>query len=250
MKIHSKFYDYYDKMKCHTFCGEDMAFVRKTEEIEVELEKFREFRHYRDYDVVRNEEIEHFLIGFCGHYYLCLVKSNDDKGVRKPNYHYNMDEILDIKYVKESVARQKWFGFGVNYHNKTSEQILEIANKKFVEKEQTCNDELKIYDLFKKHNTPILIIKPHPDDRNKYIVIKNPNLMEIQFSKIKDGFQTYQEIDMYLGNELCPRDDPDQITDSDVLAKSHGFNEWSFRKTPGENTKARKQKKRRGQKND
>ena len=154
MQIYSRFYDYYDKMKCHTFCGEDMIFVRKKEEIEVVLEKFKEFRYFRDYIVVPNDDIDHFVIGFCGHYYLCIIKLNDEKGFPNPTFHYKLDDLVDMKYIKESIARNKWLGVGINFRDKSREEITKIANKKFTEKAKKINEQLGQYDLFKEHNTP------------------------------------------------------------------------------------------------
>ncbi len=98
-------------------------------------------------------------------------------------------------------------------------------------------------NLFEKYNTPVLEVQfDTTNTNNKIKVILNPNLKKLSFYKLIEGNIAYQELEMFLGNELLPKDDAAQITDSLVLAGNHGFNKASFRKAP---SKAEKRNKRR-----
>ena len=61
-------------------------------------------------------------------------------------------------------------------------------------------------------------------------IITNPNLKEVNFQKVKDAYQCYQEIEQYLNGVLgnIERDD-DNRTDIEKV-RSHGFDDkYGFR---------------------
>jgi len=94
-------------------------------------------------------------------------------------------------------------------------------------------------DYFSSSNIPVDVFRQykaayfHVDYRNGLTLY--PILRKYQFYKVFSAPSAYQEIEMYLGNVLHPRDNPHIDPVPDVIkAESHGFDKWSFRKMPGD----------------
>jgi len=68
----------------------------------------------------------------------------------------------------------------------------------------------------------------------------NPYLRPDAFQKIKSPAQAFQELSMYLGNQLARQLDPTQIVPDDVLRDEKGFDQWSFRRHREDGKKYRK----------
>lgn len=65
-----------------------------------------------------------------------------------------------------------------------------------------------------------------------YRIQRNPSLKELGFYQVKQPFEAFQELSMFLGGVMGTGDRPMvQLTDKEVHAK-HGFDKWSFRKLP------------------
>jgi hypothetical protein len=63
--------------------------------------------------------------------------------------------------------------------------------------------------------------------------VDGDDLKDMEFYRVLDPFQAYQEIAQWVGGVLPGRGAPIvEITDSGVLAAKHGFDRWSFRKPP------------------
>ena len=76
---------------------------------------------------------------------------------------------------------------------------------------------------------------------NEYVI--NPCLKELGFQKIVDPYTAFQEIDMYLGNNMADQFDPTLGRTDNEIRDSHGMDKWSFR-NPAPGRKKRKQKKK------
>lgn len=59
----------------------------------------------------------------------------------------------------------------------------------------------------------------------------NPRLADLEFFKVKDPWQAYQELSMFHGNVAAPDRTPVNVSDKDRIVQ-HGFDKWSFRKRP------------------
>jgi hypothetical protein len=65
-----------------------------------------------------------------------------------------------------------------------------------------------------------------------YRIEKNPCLKELGFYQVKDPYEAYQELAMFLGGVMGTDARPMvQLSDQEVHQK-HGFDKWSFRKMP------------------
>lgn len=63
-------------------------------------------------------------------------------------------------------------------------------------------------------------------------VLVNPPLKTFEFFRVFDAWQTYQELDMYIGALAAPDTKPPvQVADIDRI-RQHGFDRQSFRKRP------------------
>ena len=86
-------------------------------------------------------------------------------------------------------------------------------------------------------------------DRRSARVVTNPRLATLGFNKKMDAFTAFQEIAMFLGSTLASEPiAPSTVGDDELIAKSKGFDEQSFRTAaPGQkklNRKLNKQAKR------
>lgn len=69
--------------------------------------------------------------------------------------------------------------------------------------------------------------------QSSQILYINPILKEYVFYVIRDGYQTYQEIDMFLGNELAEDKTPaPETTEEKFRMKSRFGGKYSFRRMP------------------
>lgn len=74
----------------------------------------------------------------------------------------------------------------------------------------------------------------------EWVWVQDKPLRSIEFYKAVNAFEAYQEIDMYLSGVLGQANkDTVNISDKDRVAQ-HGYDEWSFRKMPGEKKKRSK----------
>ncbi len=59
----------------------------------------------------------------------------------------------------------------------------------------------------------------------------NPSLAQLQFFRVFDAWQAFQELSMFMGNLANPDNNQVVIADKHRIAQ-HGFDEYSFRKLP------------------
>ena len=75
-----------------------------------------------------------------------------------------------------------------------------------------------------KYKSPIVLIK------NDELIV-NPCLKEYKFFKYMDAYTIYQELEMFVGNDLVRDTKVEVPVGSDkVLAASKGYDKYSFRK--------------------
>ena len=85
--------------------------------------------------------------------------------------------------------------------------------------------------IFAYQYVDIKDISNHKKGRYLY---KDPILKNCGFQSIVDPFTAYQEIDMFLGNDLAGQHDPIMPVGGDLIVRdSKGFDEWSFKTVPG-----------------
>lgn len=63
----------------------------------------------------------------------------------------------------------------------------------------------------------------------RYRITVNQCLKSDGFQRIKTPVECFQEISMYIGNQLVHQKDPSTLIPNDVLRDEKGFDKWSFR---------------------
>lgn len=84
-------------------------------------------------------------------------------------------------------------------------------------------------ETFIKNGAPIILAQK--TGRGGQLVLKtNPRLLDYEFIKVFDPIAAFQEISMYLGNNMAKQVDPSENFSDDMKRDAAGFDKWSFRK--------------------
>lgn len=257
MKISSNFHDYYDALRSSDLDDEPL-YVRLTKNINLaeNPERFQPYRIGRREDPATVEDrrqsyeirgrvvhfrvaipwIESRAIGFCGRVYP-FVTVGYGKNVkhaftperaRKLVQDFKMvaqnpDEVIDHKTIRDQknsllnvMSGGHAGGLWMNHnHFNFNDWAPWLANN-------------TIGDLpFRHFKAPILMFEfqgPEP-----YLVV-NPILRQYDFVQVMTPHQAYQELSMYVGNNLAnlDRKEPRPITDK-LKSETKGFDKWSFK---------------------
>ena len=260
MKIISKLKDYYDSTQKY---GHDSTFCYKREEINkyddfiTKVAKQRKVR-WSMYDQIpdvlqihntiidySNVSLKSFQIGFCGKVYNGLRVS-----YKNPNYFsgytsednieyfesfcYNTDDILHFiqKYTIPK-KEKKEYKLDPDYKLRS---ISGLAN-------YFDNKQEKLLPMFSIYNAPIFVYDTCVFGVNKKpLFLVNTNLNKYQFYKVKDPYQAFQDIEMYISGVLGINAPYMTTIGNDSQIVKSGFDiKTSFRKTV--DTRKRKQRK-------
>lgn len=227
MRIISKVKDYYDGVQ-QMGIDKSITYVRDTKEIINPEIKF----NMPVVNIKENNRYSHVyysIIGVCGKLYPFVKylynEYPSDRG--KESIFYNKD-FWNYKYY-----RKDWYRFD----KKTDEELYN---------EMINNLELK--SIFVKYKVPVFlleykygeveIVKNH---RNRLVLTLNPILKDFYFQTNLDSFSIFQEIQMFLSNQLV-----DTISlkvpvgNDEVIGNSKGFDRYSFRNTNENSNKPKK----------
>lgn len=264
MKLISKFHDYYD---CIQKMGYDdyPMFLRHQKEIEYVHPKDHSTENSYEQSLIeklvniqqgmpremRNLSASRHVLVFCGRAYPCyefqgnfyydldtLIKGIEnhilDNDYRNPNLYVSSAEYHDwekalAKLKSEKPPKKK------RHHFNWTKALNKYSWEKFINAFKP-DIPIEIHQHFK---TPILALSPYVFKAGLQLIV-NPCLKEFDFQKIKDPYTVWQEISMYLGNELVSQMDPNPPISDKVRAESKGFDDWSFRRHSDEGRKAKK----------
>ena len=189
-----------------------------------------------DFDLKSHTNYSPFFIWFCGqlflgykitNYKLCRYPSGVEYLSEKKNYVYGED-LIDKIFILE---RKK------HGENKT-EFALKVRE---IEKNIKINNA---FDISKDYNTPYFYTSI-PDYYNEGHIKETPNLTELEFFKVKNVVQAFQEIESFIPSL---KEEPISIMTDKQKIDSHGMDKTSFRcQAPGnkkENRVRNKLKKR------
>ena len=90
-------------------------------------------------------------------------------------------------------------------------------------------------EVFIHYRSPILAI-----ERDTLRV--NPNLKSFGFHSVMDPYTAYQELSMFMDNNMAQQLDPIPKMTDELKVHAHGFNQWSFRTHKEDSPKARKKR--------
>ena len=88
--------------------------------------------------------------------------------------------------------------------------------------------------------SPIILINLFEGNRDVLQLTQNPNLGNCGFASILDPASAYQELDMFLGNNLARQPDPIPARTDELIRDAHGFDHTSFKS--GADKRKRKQR--------
>jgi len=190
------------------------------------------------------------LIGFCGFLYPAIeigkrtFHSTNQIAIGLPDaylsqFHIDqklLDELLTQKY-PDPRGWLWWGNRGLTplTHNTWEKTAADIVGKRFD-------------DVFIQLGIPVFKVEyVAANNNNRNIIDKirctlNPYLKADQFQKVKDPTEAFQEISMYLGNELARQRDPTSTISDEIMRDKKGFDKWSFRRHKEEDKKYIKKK--------
>lgn len=229
MLILSKFKDYYDGV-AHSK-GIDKAIVYKREEKETHIAKlnyswknrsginlpsYDRVRSYRKYPVFKNrdiKEIETFFVGFCGRIYALMVIQR----------HIIVDQFrteTETEFVYDLPTIKSYFTKDNKYFSSWDHNYDSFIKQTF---------DNRLQKLFLEQKTPVFLF--HRDKYNHGLNLKlNFCLKEIEFFKMFDTYQAFQELEMFVGQQLCTEKDTLDISDKHkIIGKGFDY-KTSFRK--------------------
>ena len=259
MKISSNFHDYYDGLRS-TDQDDDPLYVRLKKDFplnnpeprkrNIELEtNVRESiilggyrphlgvqntwdRTFRRYLTLNPPWLEVSVIGFCGRVYpvMSVGIGRNRKHAYNPvrarklvaEYKGDFSNILEdkelVKVQRNNVLNAMDTGFR-NYHNYFQ----------FAEWGPLLNGNNNVIGdaPFRHFRAPVLL---YHFDGDVATVTTNPLLREYDFVQVMPPPQAYQELSMYIGNNLAglDRKEPRPISDK-LRAETKGFDKWSFK---------------------
>jgi hypothetical protein len=235
MLIVSDFHDYYDIVLGEGI-NKTIVYNRKQKEIEFSRELFKSVGSdiiyntlhniakeipstgYRDDSIIlkNGDRVTHefFIIGFCGKLYVGVkIEYKYYKPLKRNTnqFMYGFDDIFElcsnygiIKTKKENLKK---------LHYGTTKQLIDCVEK---------YHNVEILDLFRTIDVPIFYI-------SRWKAIVNPRLKDLEFGKMFNSIEAFQELYMFLGEKLNKEKPIIIISDKDKLLQ-HGFDDkWSFR---------------------
>lgn len=263
MKIYSAFRDYYDSVQAYDpdpLC----VYERKREEIEISHSQSDLIPQHNPlnkwgYGYQHFSQVSERILGFCGKLYPYLLVDNN---YPDPNTSYGRSLLsgtntprkwwpksptgplyfYDIELFRRELTKNDFFNPKRKKYNLEGARNGVETHGKFLK--EWADFESKMFVNFK---TPVFITQTvshwarthRVNDKLK--ITLNPRLDNIEFYKVKNNFEAYQEIEQFLSG-ILGMNDPEmiQIADKDMIGKK-GFDKMSFRKPPGKK-KPRKQK--------
>lgn len=230
MYIISKNKDYYDGVADSMGIDKTIVYERHPIEITKQKDMPKIFHHkniwqhrydnpfynitYSDVNLKKTKKYKKaycFIIGFCGKLYLGWKLHYTIK-----RYGFALDEEkIDIvhgyKNAKKYLKNEYW------RHN-LDDDI------KYIETYDPIN-------IFREINAPVFVYDTDTNNRHNSFII-NPLLKDYEFYRVIDTFQTFQEIQMFIGGVLGSGEKDIIEVDDKYKITQHGFNKWSFRKEP------------------
>lgn len=236
MRIISNFFDYYDNAMSYGI-DKDLIYNRKLEIIEVD-KKYKKDEITRFIDAFNPFEV----IGFCGRMYPVYLDHTDKRNCKKALQPKLMQKDYNpfwrYRYANTYRAYYSFEEVEANYDPKHSDyslkRIFDTSNKYWKPVSVSAYREIDNYigktisdDIFREYDSPIIHWVLNGDKINITI---NPMLSNFNFMIKHDPFSAFQEIAMYIGNNLVKQVDP-TVNFSDELKRDiAGFDKWSFRK--------------------
>ncbi|MEO7453720.1 MAG: hypothetical protein ABIV13_03035, partial [Fimbriimonadales bacterium] len=247
MRIISKFHDYYDSAMGY---GQDPALIYNRVTEEVNVTSWLWDRRIIDLLECRTHYVRPVALAFCGKIYPIWP----DQLTKLDHEFLSNDSSRDCTLAVEGLVKQAQTALAghkrfwqvrrdFDKHIDSESRSVSYAHKKSQQFRATNIDDRIFRDL----NCPSFVVLDVRTWRHTRTfsgrIVKNPRLATLGFQKEMDAFTAFQEIAMFLGSNLAAEPiAPDTVGDDELIARSKGFDEQSFRTAaPGQKKLNRKQ---------
>lgn len=231
MKIISKFKDYYDSVQGYMFNPKVLYIRKPAEQVYTKLcadiaDKISLSQKYVWQTNVCDNHGNCFslsisIIGFCGKLYAAYRVTDES------NY-YTAYSSFDMKRIIKRLKKENPGEHVIDHLEKVGKSLDSI--KQGVELLYPFIDiDAPIFKI-----TDIKISYSYVEKYkvNSGKITKNCSLKQYDFYKILSPFETYQEIEMFLNNELVSSNELIQISDKDMKIKKGFGHKYAFKKEP------------------
>lgn len=253
MKIITTYHDYYDGV-AKSYNDDGIIYNRDTKILSHDFKCDADIANIQNIYYRKTEGVKNFngifgrqlaFLGVAGKIYPVYQYKNgfnsiDNVGQFKSSpsdFSFNkqlQQNLKDTIYLNQ-LKHDEW-NFGYDYRKNTNTKILEKRIERinnFVERNINS-----LTSIFIKYDTPTFLLFPlhyqnsMVDSANPIRnLVTNPCLKDFNFQSQVDAVQVYQQISMFLTNDLVKEKQPKIPVGTDVeLAESKGFDKWSFRK--------------------
>jgi hypothetical protein len=228
MKIISDFHDFYDPVR-QMDTDKNNIYVRKTSEIIVNASSFKVedenfYKLNRQYHLRDSVKIKMFHLGFCNNIYTGIKVDKNICGDTSVSIHYG--DFDQIKKLFDEIGKP--FSYRPRKY-----KMMDYRTKRLTEAFESSNMN-KLKELFLKHKVPVFVALSNYNEKYCYQtdkkIILNPRLQDWEFFKIKDIYTAYQDISMYIGNNLVDDRNNAWPIEDKLKVQAHGFDKYSFRK--------------------
>lgn len=242
MRVISRFRDYYDG--CRAWRDDNLTYVRGQKEIprkEFNNEMKALLKPLTDVlealpDASYGTEHTHVgVLGFCGKAYPLIYFTPYRYGPIEAGAYdtHGMEKILNQRYDQEK-AKKYWNGRVLDRLNTDIALLTKTRSGRNYYGRYYLNHEnwekvvpnvnMDLDDnMFVQLGAPVMLLR----DTGLFL---NPCLKDLGFATQVDPYTAYQELSMYLGNNMAIQMDPNTDRSDELIRDQKGFDEWSFRK--------------------
>lgn len=236
MRIISNFHDYYDGVaRSWDPTGEVCTYIREKQEAVVAVKDTALTNGISDYGDSFSGfiRVEPGIIGFCGQIYPYVQFSDREKGLKE--FCYDMDTLLKfISFNRNGIVEfntsrrvaRRWRYISLNRRWFENWFTGELSKGWYTD---ARNFKPFYESLFREYSVPIFNHGPSGAFYKDLPLVLNACLQDYQFYRVVDCTQAVQRLEMYLTNDLAPRDEVSMNISDELKAHSHGFDKHSFR---------------------
>ena len=243
MRIFSKFTDYYDGSQRFGF--DETCLYQRTMRDDLTKSEIDQVKkvltdidfqnldlHTRYYSGETSFNFDDFVILFCGKLYRGITTQRLSYGLEtslQKFFCYNEKQVES--FLRKSVPAKEFDRYLTGKTNLRIRTLAFTRNGIDIFFEKNGQEFQQIIDLQQELKIPVIMFKG--DYWRTPKVIYNPILRELEFNKLVDSFQAFQELQMFISGVLGGRS-PAMVEISDeIRAEKHGMDKTSFRNPPG-----------------
>lgn len=252
MRIISKFRDYYDSAVA--WRDETLCYVRKEAVFDFKKDLSPEQQRAIADAVLLCKKLpqcnwaHRHVIAFCGELFPCYVTEENETfyGPGQMDKEYSrrsppesddghwVDKKLWVNRIKALSRSDNYKPWKMNWQDWQNRNDLTYKSwTEFVKRYPRRQIDAEPFRLF---NAPVFEVF---GSFSRIKVVVNPYLKGRNFACQVDPYTAFQELSLFIGNDLVEQMDPNIERTDEMIRDSKGMDEWSFRKM-GKNSKRKK----------